>query len=100
MGYQLCRWVFKIHIETLKLVFLKIVSYAPNRKREIVFFFQIERFVDRKLDKAEELLKKKETKAKKWYNKFTSDNDYHATESHVFMASFVAGMALGLICGK
>lgn len=39
MGYQLCRWVFKIHIETLKLVFLKIVSYAPNRKREIVIFF-------------------------------------------------------------
>ncbi|KOB65651.1 FUN14 domain-containing protein 1 [Operophtera brumata] len=61
---------------------------------------KIERFVDRKLDKAEGLLKKKETKAKKWYNKFTGDDDYHATESHVFMASFVAGMALGLICGK
>lgn len=56
--------------------------------------------MDRKLDKAEELLKKKEKKAKKWYNQFTGDDDYHATETHVFLASFVAGMALGLICGK
>lgn len=61
---------------------------------------QVERFVDRKLDKAEELLKKKEHKAKRWYSDFSKDDHYRATETHVFMASFVAGMALGLICGK
>lgn len=60
----------------------------------------MERFVDRKLDKAEELMKKKEIKAKKWYSNVTGDDHYQATESHVFMASFVAGMALGLLCGK
>lgn len=60
----------------------------------------MERFVDRKLDKAEDLLKKKEVKAKRWYNKFTADDQYHATESHVFLASFAAGMAVGLLCGK
>lgn len=56
--------------------------------------------MDRKLDKAEDLLKKKEVKAKRWYNNFTGDDHYRATETHVFLASFVAGMALGLMCGK
>lgn len=61
---------------------------------------QVERFVDRKLDKAEGLLKKKEYKAKRWYSNFIGDEQYHATETHVFLASFVAGMAIGLLCGK
>lgn len=60
----------------------------------------MERFVDRKLDKAEELLKKKEKKAKHWYNNFIGDEQYRATESHVFLASFAAGMAVGLLCGQ
>ncbi|KAG7310710.1 hypothetical protein JYU34_003515 [Plutella xylostella] len=64
------------------------------------WFDKVERFVDRKLDKAEDLLKKKEVKAKRWYNNFTGDDHYRATETHVFLASFVAGMALGLMCGK
>ncbi|XP_061708815.1 FUN14 domain-containing protein 1 isoform X1 [Cydia pomonella] len=64
------------------------------------WFEKAERFVDRKLDKAEGLLKKKELKAKRWYNNFTDDGSYRATESHVFLASFVAGMAVGLLCGK
>lgn len=60
----------------------------------------MERFVDRKLDKAEELIKKKEYKAKRWYGNFIGDDQYRATETHVFLASFIAGMAVGLICGK
>lgn len=56
--------------------------------------------MDRKLDKAEDLLKKKEVKAKRWVNNITQGDHYRATESHVFLASFVAGMAIGLICGK
>ena len=66
----------------------------------IFFLFKVERFVDRKLDKAEDLLKKKEVKAKRWVNNITKGDHYRATESHVFLASFVAGMAIGLICGK
>lgn len=56
--------------------------------------------MDRKLDKAEDLLKKKEVKAKRWVHNITGDDHYRATESHVFLASFVAGMAVGLLCGK
>lgn len=56
--------------------------------------------MDRKLDKAEGLLKKKEIKAKTWYHNFTGEEHYRATESHVFLASFFAGMAVGLLCGK
>lgn len=56
--------------------------------------------MDRKLDKAEDLIKKKEVKAKRWVNNITGGEHYRATESHVFLASFVAGMAIGLLCGK
>lgn len=56
--------------------------------------------MDRKLDKAEDLLKKKEVKAKSWYYNITGDNTYRATETHVFLASFVVGMAIGLLSGK
>lgn len=68
----------------------------------MVFFYllQVERFVDRKLDKAETLIKKKEVKAKNWYHNLTGDENYRATETHVFLASFFAGMAVGLLCGK
>ncbi|CAD0194771.1 unnamed protein product [Chrysodeixis includens] len=64
------------------------------------WFEKVERFVDRKLDKAEDLLKKKEVKAKKWVHNLKGDDHYRATESHVFLASFAAGMAIGLLCGK
>lgn len=56
--------------------------------------------MDRKIDKAEDLLKKKEKKAKKWFNNVTGDDHYKATETHIFLTSFVAGMAIGLLCGK
>lgn len=74
--------------------------HGETKVMQSYLLFQAERFVDRKLDKAEELLKKKEVKAKKWYNNFVDDGQYRATESHVFLASFVAGMALGMMCGK
>ncbi|XP_026731318.1 FUN14 domain-containing protein 1-like isoform X1 [Trichoplusia ni] len=64
------------------------------------WFEKVERFVDRKLDKAEDLLKKKEVKAKRWVHNLKGDEHYRATESHVFLASFAAGMAIGLLCGK
>lgn len=53
--------------------------------------------MDRKLDKAETLLKKQEAKTKKWYHGITGDEHYRATETHVFLASFIAGLAIGLM---
>ncbi|XP_045777126.1 FUN14 domain-containing protein 1A-like isoform X1 [Maniola jurtina] len=76
----------------------KIEKEATGKSPD--WFDKVERFVDRKLDKAEGLLKKKEHKVKHWYNNFIGDDQYHATETHVFLASFVAGMAIGLLCGK
>ncbi|XP_041975537.1 FUN14 domain-containing protein 1 isoform X1 [Aricia agestis] len=76
----------------------KIEKEATGKSPD--WFNKVERFVDRKLDKAEDLLKRKEVKAKRWYNNFVGDDHYRATESHVFLASFVAGMAVGLICGN
>lgn len=67
----------------------------------LFFFFQVEKYVDRKLDKAETLLKKKERKAKMWFNKMTNnDDDIIFHEIHVFMASFLAGITMGIIFGK
>ncbi|KAK9505072.1 hypothetical protein O3M35_009216 [Rhynocoris fuscipes] len=63
---------------------------------------KVERFVDRKLDKVENLLKKKERKAKTWYHKkILGDEDYFLfQEIHVFMASFMAGLAFGVTFGR
>ncbi|KAG6457736.1 hypothetical protein O3G_MSEX010455 [Manduca sexta] len=58
----------------------KIEKEATGRSPD--WFEKVERFVDRKLDKAEDLLKKKEKKAKKWYHEVVGDDDYRATESH------------------
>lgn len=65
-------------------------------------YIQVERFVDRKLDKMENVLKKKERKAKTWYHKnVLGDEDYFVfQEIHVFMASFMAGLALGVTSGR
>ncbi|CAH4031103.1 FUN14 domain-containing protein 1A [Pieris brassicae] len=76
----------------------KIEKEATGKSPD--WFEKVERFVDRKMDKAEELIKKREKKAKNWYNNFVGDDQYRATESHVFLASFAAGMAIGLLCGQ
>ncbi|XP_014246683.1 FUN14 domain-containing protein 2-like isoform X2 [Cimex lectularius] len=63
---------------------------------------KVERFVDRKLDKVESALKKKERKAKTWYHRnVLGDEAYFAfQEIHVFLACFVAGLALGVASGR
>lgn len=61
---------------------------------------KMERFVDRKLDKAEELINKKQIKAKRWFESATGNEYYSATTTDVFVASFVAGLAIGLLCGR
>lgn len=58
------------------------------------------RFVDKKLDKAEDLLRKKERKAKRWFNRISGDEDEFVFEEiHVFLASYLVGLVLGISCG-
>ncbi|KAJ8950303.1 hypothetical protein NQ318_021160 [Aromia moschata] len=54
-----------------------------------------ERFVDKKLDQAEGHLKKGQGKVKKWYSGFTGEN-CQLKEVHIFLVSFVAGVAVGI----
>jgi len=62
--------------------------------------FQVGRFVDKKLDKAENLLRKKERKAKRWFNRISGDEDEFVFEEiHVFLASYLVGLVLGMSCG-
>lgn len=57
---------------------------------------QAERFVDRKLDQAESVLKRKQKKVKKWYSAFIGDeNGARVNELHIFAIAFGAGVALG-----
>lgn len=59
--------------------------------------FQADRFVDRKLDEAERVLKGKGKQAKKWYSNFIGDsNGAKLNEFHIFVISFAAGVALGM----
>lgn len=56
-----------------------------------------ERFVDRKLDKAEDLIKNKTKKAQKWYSKLIGDeNGPKINDLHIFLTAFVGGVALGI----
>ncbi|CAK9832533.1 FUN14 domain-containing protein 2 [Anthophora retusa] len=64
------------------------------------FFDKVERYVDRKLDKAEQLLKNGESRTRRWYHTLTGDNSFKATELHFFLASFIAGLALGIATGN
>lgn len=62
--------------------------------------FQVERYVDKKLDKAENLLRNKERKAKRWFNRLTRDEDEFVFEEiHVFLASYLIGITLGISFG-
>ncbi|XKL66664.1 hypothetical protein PGB90_010084 [Kerria lacca] len=68
-------------------------STKPNLMKKV------EKFVDKKLDKAETLLKKKERKVKRWFCKATDEECFIFEEIHVFLASFLAGIAFGMTCG-
>lgn len=56
-----------------------------------------DRYLDRKLDQAENVLKKKGKAAKKWYSNFIGDErGPKLNEFHIFTLSFVAGLAIGI----
>lgn len=58
---------------------------------------QAERYVDRKLDQAEYVLKKNQKNAKKWYTALIGDEEgVKINNFHVFVAAFAGGVFLGL----
>ncbi|XP_015522997.2 FUN14 domain-containing protein 1A isoform X1 [Neodiprion lecontei] len=59
------------------------------------FMDKVERFVDKKLDKAEQLLKNGESRTRRWYDVMTNNDAFKPKEIHFFLASFAAGLALG-----
>lgn len=58
--------------------------------------FQMERYVDKKLDKAGQLLKNGESRTKRWYQSICGDDTFRPKEIHFFLGSFAAGVALGV----
>lgn len=65
-----------------------------------ILLLQIERYVDKKLDKAEQLLKNGESRTRRWYHSITGDTSFKPTEFHFFLSYFVGGFALGIVSGK
>lgn len=62
----------------------------------MILFFQAERFVDRKFDDAERLLKKQQKRGKKWYTNFIGDESgVKVNDFHIFACSFAAGVFIG-----
>ncbi|KAK9890970.1 hypothetical protein WA026_013307 [Henosepilachna vigintioctopunctata] len=57
---------------------------------------RVERFVDRNITKAEDTLKNKGKKAKRWYSNLVGEDSLQLREMHIFVVSFVAGVAIGI----
>lgn len=69
----------------------------PQDSSLIKIYSQADRFVDRKLDQAEKLMKNKGKAARKWYSNFVGDDKGpKLNEFHIFMLSFAAGVAVGI----
>lgn len=59
---------------------------------------KVERYVDRKMDKAEDALKKTQRKGRRWYHSIVDEEDpFQIKEIHIFLASFVVGLAVGMV---
>lgn len=58
----------------------------------------MERFVDKKLDKAEDLLKKQQKKTKSWYDALRGKSA-EMKDFNIFIISFLGGVALGIATG-
>lgn len=57
---------------------------------------KVEDYVDRKADQVESLVKDRKKAAKGWYSSITGVPNHKLREIHVFLISFVAGIAIGI----
>lgn len=63
----------------------------------MALLLQAERYVDRKLDRAEDILKREKKKAIKWYSKLIGDeNGPKVNGLHIFLTAFAGGIAIGI----
>ncbi|PSN51026.1 hypothetical protein C0J52_07454 [Blattella germanica] len=96
-GYIKVDWdkVYKQVDKVADKVEEKATGKGPN------WMDKVERYVDRKIDKAEDVLAKRQRKVKRWYHSFVDDEEpYKLKEIHVFLLSFATGVAIGLISGQ
>ncbi|XP_008193497.1 FUN14 domain-containing protein 1 [Tribolium castaneum] len=68
----------------------KMTGQAPG------WMDKVERYVDKQVDKAESTFKKKQGEARSWYSRLMGDSECQLKEVHIFLVSFVAGMAIGI----
>lgn len=68
----------------------KMSGQGPN------WMDKMERYVDRKMDKAEDVLKNRQSKVGRWYSSLSGTSDGKLKEFHIFLISFVAGIAIGV----
>lgn len=61
------------------------------------FSLKADRYLERKFDQAEDILKRQQQRGKKWYSNFIGDaQGPKLNEFHIFTISFVAGLAIGM----
>ncbi|KAF5283426.1 hypothetical protein FQA39_LY04802 [Lamprigera yunnana] len=65
----------------------ELAGYSAN------WMDRLENYVDKKADEVEGVVKDRQKAAKRWYSKFTGQNN-KLKEIHVFLISFVAGVAI------
>ncbi|KRT82370.1 hypothetical protein AMK59_3919 [Oryctes borbonicus] len=92
-GYIRINWT-KVHSKMDK-VMEKVEEQLTGEKPGLMD--KMERFVDRKLDETEDILKSRQAKAKRWYSSLTGDSSCKIKEIHIFLASFLAGVAIGMV---
>lgn len=81
-----------------------LIAFGFHYHYQHVFFssylLQAERYVDRKIEKADNALRNKQNKAKKWYHSFLGDETgVKLNELHIFLCAFTGGVAIGVASG-
>lgn len=61
------------------------------------FIFQLGKYVDEKVDKAENILKSQKTKAQSWYSKIIGEEEFKLQDIHIFIMSFAVGASIGFV---
>lgn len=99
------RFLIKLKKKLLAKVLVGLIKLVVNYEVcvffLVVWFFQAERFIERKVDQAEKNIKKQGNKAKRWYSGLLGEESKcQLTDAQIFIISFVGGLALGMATSK
>jgi hypothetical protein len=98
-GMMVSCWVLVLTVFSEQQPLLQRAAYGTCENWPWIYF-QVERYVDRKLDKAEDILKRRERKARSWYHTFiTGEKPCQLKGIHIFLVGFAAGLAIGIASG-